>query len=134
MTRHHLPITLAAAILMTAPALAHEPARDRAAADLALETEAQIVIRGDLLRPAPNNDSNPYWLDYRTDISEARRELESDLRRATDEEDRRDARAEYYREIRDAQKDYSKEMIERGYRVVSFEADADSELALWTRK
>ena len=41
---------------------------------------------------APNNESNKWWVDYKTDISEAKRELASDLRRATDLEDRIDAR------------------------------------------
>lgn len=69
---------------------------------------------------SPNNDTNKWWLDYRTDISEAKRELRSDLRRATDQEDRRDAYEEYRQEIRDARHDYRKEMNERGYRVVNF--------------
>ena len=72
------------------------------------------------LRISPNNDSNKWWVDYKTDISEAKRELRSDLRRATDAEDRRDAYREYDREIADARYDYEKEMNERGYRVVSF--------------
>ena len=69
---------------------------------------------------SPNNDSNPWWVDYKTDISEAKRELRSDMRRATDLEDRVDAKEEYRREIADARYDYRKEMAERGYRVVSF--------------
>ncbi|MEO0420351.1 MAG: hypothetical protein AAF249_15930 [Pseudomonadota bacterium] len=72
-------------------------------------------------RISPNNDSNPWWVDYKTDISEAKRELRSDLRRATDYEDEVDAKEEYRREIADARYDYRKEMAERGYRVVSFE-------------
>lgn len=72
-------------------------------------------------RISPNNDSNPWWVDYKTDISEAKRELRSDLRRATDYEDRVDAREEYRREIADAKYDYRKEMAERGYRVVNFQ-------------
>lgn len=92
--------------LCSAPAFAHDP---------------QIIVerhRGG--PPSPNNDSNKWWVDYQTDISEARRELRSDLRRATDAEDRFDAREEYRREIADAKYDYEKEMIERGYRVVNF--------------
>lgn len=58
-----------------------------------------------------------YWYDYLADIHEAEHELEKDLRRATDEEDRRDALEEYRTEIADANKDYKKEMRERGYRV-----------------
>ena len=83
-----------------------------------------IVVTGKNGGPArisPNNDSNPWWVDYKTDISEAKRELRSDLARATDYEDRVDAREEYRREIADAKYDYRKEMAERGYRVVNFE-------------
>lgn len=81
-----------------------------------------IIVDGKSgLRISPNNDSNPWWIDYKTDISEAKRELRSDLARATDYEDRVDAREEYRREVADARYDYRKEMAERGYRVVSFE-------------
>ena len=47
--------------------------------------------------------------------------MRSDLARATDYEDRVDAREEYRREVADARYNYRKEMAERGYRVVSFE-------------
>ena len=85
-------LTIALAVLAAAPALAHDP-----------------VARQD--------DSNSYWLDYKTDVSEAKRELRKDLARATDREDVRDAWAEYRRELADARKDYTKEMREKGYRV-----------------
>lgn len=60
------------------------------------------------------SDYNPYYLDYKTDISEAKRELRKDLARADDASDREDARAEYRREIADAKHDFRKEMLERG--------------------
>jgi len=100
-----LLISLAAAVTVSAvPVAAHD----------------EIIVDRYRAPASPNNDSNKWWLDYRTDISEAKRELRSDLRRATDEEDRRDAYEEYRQEIRDARHDYRKEMTERGYRVVSF--------------
>ncbi|MEM9310631.1 MAG: hypothetical protein AAGA34_04220 [Pseudomonadota bacterium] len=81
-----------------------------------------IIVDGQRgTRVSPNNDSNPWWVDYKTDLSEAKRELRSDLNRATDYEDRIDAKEEYRREIADAKYDYRKEMAERGYRVVNFE-------------
>ena len=88
-------------------------------------TQTTIIVEGQRSRlpAAPNNDSNSWWLDYKTDISEAKRELISDLRRANDEEDRIDAYAEYEREIADAKYDYRKEMAERGYRVRNFKED-----------
>lgn len=60
---------------------------------------------------------NNYWFDYVTDIREAEHELKKDLARATDDEDRRDAMEEYRNEIADANKDYKKEMKEKGYNV-----------------
>ena len=58
---------------------------------------------------------NNYWYDYRSDVLEAENELRKDLRRAKTQQDRREAWAEYNRELIDARKDYRKEMIERGY-------------------
>lgn len=69
-----------------------------------------------LTRPIADIKNN-YWYDYLADIREAEHELRKDLARATDAEDRADARAEYRAEIADANKDYTKEMRERGYRV-----------------
>lgn len=58
---------------------------------------------------------NNYWYDYQSDIEEAENELRKDLRRAKTEQDRREAWQEYHRELRDARKDYTKEMVEKGY-------------------
>lgn len=69
------------------------------------------------LRYGVYTDSNSHYLDYKTDLSEARRELRSDLSRANDEGDRIDAWAEYRREIADARHDFAKEMAERGVLV-----------------
>ena len=90
------------------------------ATPLAAHPREIIVERHRDLPPSPNNYTNKWWVDYETDLSEARRELASDLRRATDAEDRRDAHREYRREIEDARYDYEKEMNERGYQVVNF--------------
>ena len=67
--------------------------------------------------PAPLEDHNSYWLDYKTDVSEAKRELRKDLKRAKKASDRREAWAEYHRELADARKDFRKEMREKGYAV-----------------
>jgi hypothetical protein len=63
------------------------------------------------------SDSNSHYLDYKTDLSEARRELRKDLARANDPADRVDAWAEYRREVADARHDFAKEMAERGVNV-----------------
>lgn len=60
---------------------------------------------------------NKPWYAYLADVREAEQELGSDLRQATDAEDQRDAWEEYHHELVDADKDYVKEMRERGYRA-----------------
>lgn len=59
---------------------------------------------------------NSRWFDYRSDILEAQKELNSDLRGATDIEDRRDAWEEYAHELRHERIDYIEDMAEKGYR------------------
>lgn len=59
---------------------------------------------------------NRLWFDYRIDVTEAQKELASDLRHASDIEDRRDAWEEYGVELRKERIDYLNEMAERGYR------------------
>jgi hypothetical protein len=94
-----LSITAAALAALTMPAITAAPA-------LAHDRTAHIY-----------DDSNHHYLDYKTSISEAKRELRKDLRNADDESDRVEARAEYDAEIADAEKDFRKEMAERGVRV-----------------
>lgn len=60
---------------------------------------------------------NRFWFDYRIDVTEAQKELTSDLRRASDVEDLRDAWEEYAHELRHERETYVKEMAERGYRI-----------------
>lgn len=84
---------------------------------LAVSAGAPALAHGQDRGAAPRDDRNSHWLDYKTDVSEAKRELSSDLRRADDEGDIADAWAEYRAELADARKDYTKEMIERGYSV-----------------
>lgn len=59
---------------------------------------------------------NSLWFDYRIDVMEAQKELASDLRRASDLEDQRDAWEEYGDELRKERKHYVKQMAKRGYR------------------
>lgn len=60
--------------------------------------------------------ANNLWFDYRIDVVEAQKELKSDLRRASDIEDQRDAWSEYAQELRHERKDYIHDMAKRGYR------------------
>ena len=59
---------------------------------------------------------NKFWFDYRIDITEAQKELKSDLGKADDIEDRRDAWEEYAEELREERFHYIKKMAKRGYR------------------
>ncbi len=59
---------------------------------------------------------NKLWFNYRIDITEAQKELRSDLNRASDIEDLRDAWEEYARELLKERTHYIEEMAERGYR------------------
>ena len=57
---------------------------------------------------------NRYWYDYRINITEAQKELDSDLARADDDDDARDAWREYARELRAERQHYADAMARRG--------------------
>ena len=59
---------------------------------------------------------NSLWFDYRIDVTDAQKELTSDLRRASDTEDRRDAWDEYAHELKHEREDYIHDMAKRGFR------------------
>ena len=59
---------------------------------------------------------NHFWFDYQINVMEAKKELSSDLRRASDTEDYRDAWEEYGHELRHERTHYVKVMAKRGYR------------------
>lgn len=60
------------------------------------------------------DDSNSHYLDYKTDLSEARRELKNDLEGADSPADRAEVINEFEREVADAESDFIKEMAEDG--------------------
>ncbi len=60
---------------------------------------------------------NKYWFNYLADVNEADKELNSDLRRASDREDMWHAWDEWANELVDADKDYVKKMRKKGYRA-----------------
>lgn len=59
---------------------------------------------------------NSRWFGYRSDILEAQKELNSDLRGASDVEDRRDAWEEYAHELKHERFEYIEDMAKKGYR------------------
>jgi len=62
---------------------------------------------------------NKHWFNYRANVNESQKELATDLRKASDIEDQRDAWEEYGSELRHERGTYTKAMVKRGYRVPS---------------
>lgn len=60
---------------------------------------------------------NSSWYDYRINVTEAQKELASDLRGADDLEDRRDAWEEYGKELAKERRHYVTTMAKKGYRA-----------------
>lgn len=82
-----------------------------------LHEEAYARAEEELIITSPiAGIQNSLWFDYRIDVMEAQKELASDLRRASDLEDRRDAWEEYGDELRKERKQYVKAMAKKGYR------------------
>lgn len=117
MKRFMIGAIAATAAIAATPALAEGRDRDRIPA---ASTAAEAWVY---------SDHNSHYLDYKTSISEAERELAKDLAAADDESDRMEVRAEYERELADADYDFRKEMAERGIRVPQGRAILESEVA-----
>lgn len=80
----------------------------------------QSVARAEeerIIRSPIGGIQGKHWYNYRANVNETQKELSSDLRRASDIEDQRDAWEEYGSELRDERGTYVKEMAKRGYRV-----------------
>ena len=75
--------------------------------------QSQVEIREEPIA----GQYDKHWYNHLADILEADKELKSDLRRATDAEDTREAWEEYENELVDADKDYVEEMRDRNFRV-----------------
>lgn len=95
----------------------------------ALATLTVPALARDRSKPV-YDDSNHHYLDYKTSISEAKRELRKDLADANDEADRVDAYAEYEAEIADAEKDFRKEMAEKGIRIPAGRVMVETEVSM----
>lgn len=104
--------------LATLPILALGLATAATAAVPMLQEEQVARAEEALIITAPiAGIENRFWFDYRIDVTEAQKELTSDLRRASDIEDRRDAWEEYAHELKHERFHYIEEMAERGYRM-----------------
>ncbi|HTG38905.1 hypothetical protein [Sphingomonas sp.] len=84
------------------------------AAAIAALTAAPAAIAGGDKYAGMFDDSNSHYLDYKTDLSEARRELRNDLEGADSAADRAEVVSEFEREVADAESDFIKEMAEDG--------------------
>jgi hypothetical protein len=102
---------LIAIATMTATAAATVPMLD---AEIMARAEEKRIINTPIA-----GIENRFWFDYRIDITEAQKELRSDLNRASDLEDLSDAWEEYANELKGEREDYIEEMEERGYRYVT---------------
>lgn len=103
-----------AVFLSATPVIANSPLYEE---QLARQEERNIIT-------APiAGVRNSRWYDYRTNIGEAQKELATDLRKASDTEDRRDAWEEYRVELAAERRHYVKEMRERGYRFGTVTVD-----------
>ena len=91
-------------------------ATSHAAAPMLYEEHIARVEERQIINAPIAGIENRFWFDYRIDITEAQKELRSDLNRADDVEDLRDAWEEYGRELRQERVHYIDEMAERGYR------------------
>jgi hypothetical protein len=77
---------------------------------MAREEERQIIV-------SPiGGVENRFWFNYRANVNEARKELASDLRGASDTEDVREVWDEFRHELSHERTHYVREMAERGYR------------------
>lgn len=104
-------------IIILAPLVALGVAGAAGAAVQTLYEEQMARDEEKLILAAPiAGIMNSRWFDYRGDVLEAQKELNSDLRGASDIEDRRDAWEKYASELKDERIDYIKDMAKKGYR------------------
>lgn len=97
-------LTVPATVAMAAAPMMYEET-------IARQEEARII------QSPIGGVENAKWFDYRINVTESQKELASDLKRATDIEDTRDAWGEYAHELKDNRHDYVKAMAKKGYRI-----------------
>lgn len=93
------------------------------ATEMLLEERLARAEEGRIISSPIAGIQNSLWFDYLGDVVEAQEELASDLRRASDLEDLRDAWEEYGHELRHERTHYVNEMAERGYRSFTITVD-----------
>jgi hypothetical protein len=103
-------------IALTALALAAVPAT-ALALPMLYEEEAARLEESRIIRSPIAGIQNSQWFNYRANVNETKKELATDLRNASDTEDKRDAWDEYGSELRHERGNYVKAMAKKGYRV-----------------
>ena len=106
--------TTAAIVALAATAASAQASIPMLQAEAMARAEEKLIINTPIA-----GIENKFWFDYRIDITEAQKELRSDLNRASDLEDVSDAWEEYADELKDEREHYIDEMEERGYRYVT---------------
>lgn len=97
--------------LVAVPTMAFAVVPDMYEARVAAAEEARII------RSPIAGVQNKQWFNYRVNVVETQKELATDLRKASDIEDQRDAYEEYGSELRHERASYVKTMQKKGYRV-----------------
>lgn len=113
--KHSKTVLVALAAIAGASAQATAPILEEER--IAREQERQIY------RAPIAGIENKLWFNYLIEVTEAQKEVRSDLDRASDLEDLRDAWEEYAEELRDEREDYTRKMAKRGYRAVTVTID-----------
>ena len=107
-------ITTTAAIALAGLAASAQASIPMLQAEAMARAEEKLIINTPIA-----GIENRFWFDYRIDITEAQKELRSDLNRASDLEDISDSWEEYADELKGEREHYIEEMAERGYRYVT---------------
>ncbi|MCJ2181215.1 hypothetical protein MTR62_00600 [Novosphingobium sp. 1949] len=102
-------MTIPASMAVAAVPMTHWP---MTAEQQMAQTEETRIITAPL-----GGIQNSKWYDYRINVDETKKELASDLRRASDLEDARDAYGEYAHELQHNRVQYVKYMAKKGVHV-----------------
>ncbi|MEE4450135.1 hypothetical protein [Novosphingobium resinovorum] len=100
-----------------AVALAIVPVSAMAVVPAMYEERVARVEENRIIQTPIGGIENKHWFNYRANVNESQKELATDLRKASDIEDQRDAWEEYGSELRHERGSYVKTMAKRGYRV-----------------
>lgn len=102
-------------IRAAAVALAIVPVSAMAVVPAMYEERVARVEENRIIQSPIGGIEGKHWFNYRANVNETQKELATDLRKASDIEDQRDAWEEYGSELRHERGTYAKAMAKRGY-------------------